>query len=162
MHALPAESTVPEARWRLLVRLGRWTALFVPPVFVVSLLLVTSLTSYSHGTPTPVRVLSELWEESLEADEEIFILLGLVLWTASWSYAFASTIVLRGRASVPWLLAFVGAAFITPFAAGLEQLWSPNRALGNGLLALGWSTTFVTACWFHLRRLTAARASSTS
>lgn len=153
--------SVRDRRRRLLLRLIGRTALYLLPVFLVSLLLMSVSVTYTDGTPTPLGVLQDLWDESLDADEEIFLLLALAFWTLTWSYGGALAAVLRGRGPFGGWVALLGIAIVTPCAAGLERAWRPHGALGNAIVAAAVSAAFVGVWCVHLRRVVAAGAATT-
>lgn len=129
------------------------TILLAPVVFVISLHLLTVL---GHGHTTPSRVLWELWFQSVQGDEDLFVLTGLVFWTVSWSYFLAALVTIRKLAWSTLLpLVFVVMSFLTPYGAALEKLWRPHVALGNCLAAALWTTIFVGAWVFYFKRLAA-------
>jgi hypothetical protein len=125
-----------------------WTVVLLPVVFAISLQLLTMITVYSHGRPTPLGILSRILTQSIKGDEELFELIGLVLWTLSWSYFFAGLLTFRKLTwSTLFPVLFVVMSFLTLF---IGALFDSNNALGFIIAATIWIVVLVTAlsCYF--------------
>jgi hypothetical protein len=128
------------------------TLALLPVVCILSLYLLTAASVTSHGTPTPTGVLKNLWAQSIEGDEELFVLMAFALWSISWSYFLAGLFVIRKlnrRTLFP--LVFVALSFLTSIGAALEGLWRPYCALGNCIVAALWLCAILALWVFHIR-----------
>jgi hypothetical protein len=134
------------------------SACLFPFTCIISLYIMTALTTYSHGTPTPLSVLDSLWDNAIEGDEELLVFLGSILWSISWSYFISALVVIREITKVTLFpIVFIIVSFLTPFCAGFESYWRPYPITGNCIDALLCTIIYVVTWVYYYDKIIVPR-----